>query len=261
MVIAGGVLIATGVGGPAGMMLVSAGADTIIQKATTGHVNWGQVAVAGVAGGVGFGAGSLATRAGLTGLRGAMAVGAAGGAAEGGVYGGGSYLTGPGPHTVNGLLTHTAVGTAAGGVLGGAGGAAGHGLSTIGGRLLGSRNPFATAPDEAVFWSGIRGGDTSATAWVGKNGGATLETTMSSRGIELPAYDRNVPSSVEAWQNASAQFAEGARGSVRVLQEDGVRIQSIWATKEYGALTSNPDVTSITAVDPRTNVETPLWSR
>ena len=149
MVIAGGVLIATGVGGPAGMMLVCAGADTIIQKATTGHVNWGQVAVAGVAGGVGFGAGSLAARAGLSGLRGAMAVGVAGGAAEGGVYGGGSYLTGPGPHTVNGLLTHTAVGTAAGGALGGAGGAAAHGLTSVAGRLLGTvETPYGTAVQE-----------------------------------------------------------------------------------------------------------------
>ena len=47
MVIAGGVLMATGVGGPAGMMLIAAGADTIIQKATTGGVNWGQVALSG----------------------------------------------------------------------------------------------------------------------------------------------------------------------------------------------------------------------
>ena len=49
MVVAGGVLIATGVGGPVGMMLVSAGADAIIRKATTGEVNWGQVAVSGAA--------------------------------------------------------------------------------------------------------------------------------------------------------------------------------------------------------------------
>ena len=141
MVVAGGGQIAPGGGGPAGLMLVSAGAATIIQKATTGEVNWGQVAVAGAAGGIGFGAGSLVTRAGLTGVRGAMAVGAAGGAAEGGFYGGGAYLTGPGPHTVNGLLTHTAVGTASGAVLGGGGGAAAHGLQTVGGRVLGRLSP------------------------------------------------------------------------------------------------------------------------
>ena len=57
MVIAGGVLMATGVGGPVGMALIGAGADTIIQKATTGSVNWGQVALTGA---VGIVAGPLA---------------------------------------------------------------------------------------------------------------------------------------------------------------------------------------------------------
>ncbi len=50
MVIAGGVLMATGVGGPVGLALIGAGADTIIQKATTGSVNWGQVALTGAVG-------------------------------------------------------------------------------------------------------------------------------------------------------------------------------------------------------------------
>jgi hypothetical protein len=57
MVIAGSVLIATGVGDPAGAMLISAGADTIIQKATTGEVSGGQVAFTGA---VGLVAGPLA---------------------------------------------------------------------------------------------------------------------------------------------------------------------------------------------------------
>jgi RHS repeat-associated protein len=58
MAIAGGALIATGIGGPAGMALVSAGADTIIQKATTGKVNWGEVAVSGAMGGAGAAVGT-----------------------------------------------------------------------------------------------------------------------------------------------------------------------------------------------------------
>ncbi|MBD7993839.1 hypothetical protein H9639_00780 [Arthrobacter sp. Sa2CUA1] len=41
MVLAGGLLIATGGGSALGVMLMSAGADTIIQKATTGSVDWG----------------------------------------------------------------------------------------------------------------------------------------------------------------------------------------------------------------------------
>lgn len=43
-------------------------------------------------------------------------------------------------------------------------------------------NSLATATDEAVFWSGIRGGDSAAASWAAKNGGATLESTLAERG-------------------------------------------------------------------------------
>ncbi|MDI3241319.1 hypothetical protein QK292_07515 [Arthrobacter sp. AL08] len=69
MVIAGGVMIATGVGGPVGMMLVGAGADMIIQKATTGEVDPLQVGFSAVLGGFGgVGTAALASRAGPTGM-------------------------------------------------------------------------------------------------------------------------------------------------------------------------------------------------
>ena len=51
---AGIALMATGVGGPAGAMLLSFGADVLIQKATTGEVNYAQAAVSGLAGGAGL---------------------------------------------------------------------------------------------------------------------------------------------------------------------------------------------------------------
>lgn len=121
---------------------------------------------------------------------------------------------------------------------------------------------FATGADEAVFWSGVgRGGDKIAAQWVAKNGGATLETTMASRGITLPAWDASNPAVVSAWRDASAQFARGASGNVRVLQGDAVRIDSVWAQVEYPALTANPNVTSITAINPSTGASTVLWSR
>lgn len=134
MVIAGGVLIATGVGGPAGMMLVSAGADTIIQKATTGHVNWGEVAVSGALGGIG-GAG-IAAKAGLTGIKATMVAGAASGGISGAGTSAYTYATGPGPHSVGGFLTATGEGAALGAATGGAGAAAGHGLAAVAGRTL-----------------------------------------------------------------------------------------------------------------------------
>lgn len=60
--------MATGVGGPIGAAMIggallSAGASAGIQKASTGNVDWGQVAVdgaiGGLAGGAGAGAGAL----------------------------------------------------------------------------------------------------------------------------------------------------------------------------------------------------------
>ncbi|HHU39598.1 MAG TPA: type IV secretion protein Rhs [Propionibacterium sp.] len=138
MVIAGGALIATGVGGPAGMMLIGAGADTIIQKATTGEVKWDQVALSGalsVVGGVG--ATALAGRAGLTGLRATVAIGAGSGAFEGFSMGGYRYMTGPGPHSVGGFFAAAGTEGLAGGVLGGGGAAAGHVIQDAAGNILG----------------------------------------------------------------------------------------------------------------------------
>lgn len=120
---------------------------------------------------------------------------------------------------------------------------------------------LSTGADEAVFWSGIRGGDSVAAKWVGEHGGATLETTLAKRGIKLPAWDASDAAVVAAWRNASRDFAAGARGSVRVLQDSSVRTGSVWAQVEYPALRANRHVSSITAVNPRTGAETLLWRR
>ena len=106
-------------------MLVAAGADTIIQKATTGDVNWGQVALSGALGG--FGGTGIAARAGFTGIKATVVAGASSGGIGGGIQGAYGYYTGPGPYTVSGALGATAQGTVFGTVLGGAGGTLGHG--------------------------------------------------------------------------------------------------------------------------------------
>jgi len=107
MVVAGGVLVATGVGGPVGMMLVGAGADTIIQKATTGEVNWGQVAVSGAFGAVGGGAAALIGKHLL------------GNAAEGAVENLANYAVSGQPVTPGGLLRNAAEGAATSAATGG----------------------------------------------------------------------------------------------------------------------------------------------
>ncbi|BAK34420.1 hypothetical protein MLP_14060 [Microlunatus phosphovorus NM-1] len=146
-IIAGGVLMATGVGGPVGMMLISAGADTIIQKATTGSVNWGEVGVSFVAGGIG--GGFAAAKLGVTGLKGAMVAGAVSGAAGGAGMGAYQYGTGPGPHTIGGYLGATASGGTTGAIFGSLGGAAGHGIVTGGTKLLDSVHP-APLPQQVI---------------------------------------------------------------------------------------------------------------
>jgi RHS repeat-associated protein len=127
MVIAGGALIATGVGGPAGMMLVAAGADTIIQKATTGKVDVGQVVLSGALGG--FGGFGIAAKAGLTGTKATLVAGSSSGGISGGVQGAYGYYNGPGPHTAAGALGATTQGTLFGTALGGAGSAVGQKIS------------------------------------------------------------------------------------------------------------------------------------
>ncbi|MDR0991132.1 MAG: DUF6531 domain-containing protein [Propionibacteriaceae bacterium] len=138
MVLAGGVLIATGVGGPAGMMLISAGADGLIQKATTGTVDYGQVLVSGLVGAIP--GGGFVARGGATFGRvmlDGMVAGGVGGFAQG-IY---SYATSPGPHTLETFATTVGTSTAMGVGFGGAGSAAGYGLVHGAQRLLGDVVP------------------------------------------------------------------------------------------------------------------------
>lgn len=79
--------------------------------------------------------------------------------------------------------------------------------------------------------------------------------------MKLPAWDASNPASVAAWENASREFAQGASGNVRVLQGETLRTSSIWGRIEFPALKANPNVTSITAVNPSTGAEVLLWGR
>ncbi|QWL28507.1 hypothetical protein E2R33_07790 [Rathayibacter toxicus] len=130
MVIGGGALIATGVGGPIGGMLIAAGADVIIQKATTGSVNWTETAITAATGGLGeLTVGARVAAAAGTGLRGAMVTGAISGSVSQAANNAATYATNPGPHTLTGLLATTTEGALTGGALGAAGGAAGAALA------------------------------------------------------------------------------------------------------------------------------------
>jgi hypothetical protein len=120
---------------------------------------------------------------------------------------------------------------------------------------------LATNANEAVFWAGIgRGGAERAAKWAAQHGGSTLESILASRGVTLPAWNASNPATVAAWRQASIEFAAGARGNVRVLQGDALRLDAIWRD-EFRALQANPNVNSVIMINPDIGVEVLLWSR
>jgi RHS repeat-associated protein len=123
LIVGGIAVMATGVGGPLGAAMIggallSAGSSAAIQKVTTGHVNYTEVAIAGLiggaAGGLGYGAGALVSggsKAAAFG-RGALAGGVesfAGGAGNRAIHGGN-------PFDPRGMATDLLLGGGIGGV-------------------------------------------------------------------------------------------------------------------------------------------------
>lgn len=121
---------------------------------------------------------------------------------------------------------------------------------------------LATGTGKAVFWSGLgRDGADVAADWAAKNGGATLESTLTARGVGIPMWDAANPAAVAAWEDASAQFANGASGNVRVLLGDSVNPTGVWTTVEFPALKANANVTSITSINPQTGISSMIWKQ
>ncbi len=158
MVLGGAALMFVPGGQTFGMGLMSAGADTIIQKATTGEVNWGEVAVSGLLGMAGGVGGGLASKAGMSGWKAAAAGGMIDGAWQGGAASGAGYLMGDGPHTVNGFFGAAGTGTLFGAGSGGALGVVSHGAGSAASHLRGG-----SAVDDSIGQAGRELGATSPT--------------------------------------------------------------------------------------------------
>jgi hypothetical protein len=123
---------------------------------------------------------------------------------------------------------------------------------------------FATATDQAFFWSGRTAGvsvQTVARELAEGRGGTTLEALMDQRGIRLPEWDPNDPASIEAWTNASRSYAQGASGTVYAVLGSSTRAGSVWETVELPALEGNTAVTRIVGIDPATHAETVIFQR
>lgn len=129
------------------------------------------------------------------------------------------------------------------------------------------RDLTRTERDSAFYWSGRDangvgvGPDDSGIAEriASANGGQTLEQTLAANGVDpLPKWDRHDPESVRFWEDASAAFAENASGDVRAVVGSDLREGNIWQTIEIPRLVDNPNVTSISQIDPDTGIWTSL---
>ena len=123
-----------------------------------------------------------------------------------------------------------------------------------------------TDPDTAFYWSGRDangvgvGPDGSGIAEniASGSGGRTLEQTLAANGVDpLPVWNQKDPESVRFWEDASAAFAENASGQVRAVVGSDLRPGNIWQTVEIPRLVDNPNVTSISQLDP----DTGLWAQ
>jgi len=90
-----------------------------------------------------------------------------------------------------------------------------------------------------VFWSG-RGSREAAEVFAKSNGGRTLEMTRLGGALDRVTTPGNFKYMKPLWNFASSRFANGAKGPVNVIHSSkGVRIESVWATREYKILKQN----------------------
>jgi hypothetical protein len=116
---------------------------------------------------------------------------------------------------------------------------------------------LGTAPGQAFFWSGRTagiGGEEVAAGYAGRGAGVTLEQVLAQRGIPRPTTP-------EGWTRVSREFAQGASGDVRAVVGRSLRPGNQWETTELPVLKSNPNVASITTIDPATGVPTVIYTR
>lgn len=83
-----------------------------------------------------------------------------------------------------------------------------------------------------------------------KMGRSTLETTLSSKCIELPNWDVSNPSTISAWNSAFSSYAMHSSGNVEALLGNTVRSTSVWNVFERTILRINPNVGNITIYTP-----------
>jgi hypothetical protein len=128
----------------------------------------------------------------------------------------------------------------------------------------------STEPNSAYYWSGRNadgigvGPDGSGIAELIAHGagGTTLEMRLVENGVDpLPVWNRHDPVSVQFWEDASAAYAENARGEVTAIIGSNLRPENVWQTIEIPRLMENPGISRIVQIDPDTGQATTIFER
>ncbi len=107
-------------------------------------------------------------------------------------------------------------------------------------RLRDSAVAAEGVPETRVFWSGGPTARSAAEKWASENGAKTLEMSPGGQAAERATEGLPWSEAKPIWDQASSDFASGARETVHVFHNaDGVSLISTWRTVEYPTLVEN----------------------
>jgi len=121
-----------------------------------------------------------------------------------------------------------------------------------------------TEKNTAFFYSGTTdgiGGIDKALEIAKSKGGTTIDEVLTTQNITLPKFNPTDASISEIWEQTSKAYAKNASGEVKAVIGQTLRDNNVWENIELPALISNPNVTKIIKIDPKTLVETIIHSK
>ncbi|MED3648490.1 hypothetical protein P4475_17065 [Halalkalibacterium halodurans] len=77
----------------------------------------------------------------------------------------------------------------------------------------------------------------------------------------MPEWDFNNPSSIKAWEDVSAAYANQVSGEIRAVVGKNLREGNVWENVELPRLKNNPEVNQITTIDPVTLKERVIYKK
>jgi hypothetical protein len=137
---------------------------------------------------------------------------------------------------------------------------------------LPERAQLTPPSDGSFFWSGRNadgmgigpisaGGNGAADLIAGGSNATTLEGLLESNGINPPKWSPTDTYADNWWSAVSQMYAENSSGEVYAVIGPNLRPGNVWETVELPRLMQNPNVTTITVIDPATGIETTVFER